>query len=77
MLIATRSDAVIGSAGNLEQERQRMLKQSLHLSWGEYILPDQSQNIDLAGARWKFMEVVRGTLPSFFEQLALRRNVKG
>src|SRR5579863_8597631 len=47
-------------------------KQSQILSWGEYILPDQSQNTEIAGSRWKFMGVVRQTMPRFFEELRRR-----
>jgi hypothetical protein len=44
-------------------------KEVRNLAWGEYIVPDQDQNSQIAGARWKLMEVVREVLPRFFEQL--------
>jgi hypothetical protein len=40
-----------------------------NLGWGEYILPDQGQNTQIAGARWKLMEVVQQVLPQFFQRL--------
>jgi hypothetical protein len=40
-----------------------------NLSWGEYILLGQTQNSEIAGSRWKFLQVVRGVVPRFFEQL--------
>jgi hypothetical protein len=29
------------------------------LSWAEYVSSNQSENAEIAGARWQFMEVVR------------------
>jgi hypothetical protein len=43
-----------------------------NLGWGEFILPDQSQNTEIAGARWEFTKMVRRVFPRFFEQLRER-----
>jgi hypothetical protein len=43
-----------------------------YLTGSEYISSDQSENSEIAGARWEFMEVVRRVLPRFFEQLRAR-----
>jgi hypothetical protein len=44
-------------------------KQPRYLTWSEYVSSDQSQNTEIAGARFAFMEVVWRVFPRFFEQL--------
>jgi hypothetical protein len=58
-------------AGNQSQmgEPMKRGKQVRNLRFGEYILPVQSQNTELAAARWMLMETVSRVLPRFFEQL--------
>ena len=50
----------------------KQLKRVTNLAWGEFIVPDQSQNTEIAGARWMLMEVVSRVWPRFFEQLRAR-----
>jgi hypothetical protein len=47
----------------------KLRKQPPPLSWAEYISSDQSENTEIAGARWEFIEAARRVFPRFFEQL--------
>jgi hypothetical protein len=47
------------------------MKQPKHvpkMDWGDYVLPDQSQNTETAGVRWLLIEAVSQVLPRFFAE---------
>lgn len=52
-----------------EKEREKESKRVRYPGWGEYIVTEQSENFQVAGARRKLMEAVQRVLPRFFEQL--------
>jgi hypothetical protein len=39
------------------------------MDWGDYVLPDESQNTETAGARWLLIQTIAVVLPRFFEDL--------
>jgi hypothetical protein len=48
------------------------LKQPRHgpkIDWSDYVLPDQGQNTETAGARWLLIQEISLVFPGFFEEL--------
>jgi len=58
-----------GTIQEIAEGTMKQRKQPLHLTWSEYVSSDPSQNTEIAGARFEFIEAVWRVFPRFFEQL--------